>query len=119
MQRLFWCSVELFDALICFTQGNRTTLIVCSKPDHLPTELHEHTQPPVYPHHNTTLLLHHAPQLIADPAPNPLLVHHITQSHLQCKKIVHAPQTGRNGAAELICIEVPDATARGASVVVV
>ena len=22
MQRLFWCSVELFDALVCFTQGN-------------------------------------------------------------------------------------------------
>ena len=33
--------------------------------------------------HNTTLLVHRAPQLIADPAPNPLLGHHITQSHVQ------------------------------------
>ena len=71
------------------------------------------------PQHNTTLLVHRAPQLIADPAPNPLLGHHITQSHVQVRQGVHAPQTCRNGAAEPIGVEVPDATARGASVVVV
>ena len=67
----------------------------------------------------TTLLVHRAPQFIADPAPNPLLGHHITQSHVQFSERVHAAQTRRNGAAELIGAEGPDATARGASLVVV
>ena len=83
---------------------------------------HHSTRPPsthTTSQHNTSLLVHRAPQLIADPAPNPLLGHHITQSHVQISQGVHAPQTGRNGAAELIVTEVPDATARGASVVVV
>ena len=35
------------------------------------------------PQHNTALLVHRAPQLITDPAPNPLLGHRITQSHVQ------------------------------------
>ena len=51
---------------------------------------------------------------VADPAPNPLLGHHITQSHVQISQLVQAPQTGWNGAAELIGVEVPDATERGA-----
>ena len=82
--------------------------------------LHQNTQPPLpTPHNNTTLLVHRAPQLIADPAPNLLLGHHITQSHVQSRQGVHVAQTRRNCAAELIGAEGPDATARGASVVVV
>ena len=70
------------------------------------------------PQHNTTLLVHRAPQLIADPAPNPLLGHHITQSHVQSKLGVQKKKC-RNGAAEIIAGEFPDAIARGGSVVVV
>ena len=83
-----------------------------SKPAHLPTTPKDATPRLPTPQHNTTLLVHRAPQLIADPAPNPLLVHHITQSHVQITHGVHAPQTGRNGASEIIAIEQPDATAR-------
>ena len=67
--------------------------------------------------HNTTLRLHSAPQLIANPAPNPLRVHYITQSHVQKGDRVIAPQTGRNGAGELIRKEVPDETPWGSAVV--
>ena len=59
------------------------------------------------------------PQPIAGPAPNALPVHHITQLHVQFSQLVHAPQTGRHGAAETIAVEFPDATARGTAVVVV
>ena len=38
----------------------------------------------------------------ADPARNPLLGHHITQSHIQINQLVQAPQTGRNGAVETV-----------------
>ena len=41
----------------------------------------------------------------------------ITQSHVQRNQIVHAPQTGRNGAAETIVPQGPDAIARGGLVV--
>ena len=74
--------------------------------------LHQHTQP--LSTHNTTLLVHRAPQLIADPAPNPLLGHHMTQSHVQISHLVRAPETGRYGAAESIFGEPPDATAQRA-----
>ena len=50
---------------------------------------------------------------------NPLLRHHITQSHVQASHQGHAPQTSRKGAAEATVGEVPDATARGGSVAVV
>ena len=40
-------------------------------------------------------------------------MHHITLSHVQKSQLVQTPQTGRNGAAELIVGEVPDVTARG------
>ena len=66
---------------------------------------------------NTTLRLHRAPQLIAKPTPNPLHVHYITQSHIQCRECVIAPQTGRNGAGELIRREGTDETAWGSAVV--
>ena len=66
--------------------------------------------------HNTTLLLHRAPQLIPNPAPNPLHVHFITQSHVQYSESIIAPQTGRNGAGELISFEVPDEAVRGSAV---
>ena len=41
------------------------------------------------------------------------------EMNFSAPQIVHAPQTGRNGAAEPIVVDGPDATARGASVVVV
>ena len=58
-------------------------------------------------------------QLIADPAPNPLLVHHIAQSHVQFTETITAPQNARNGSGETTSLEAPDETARGASVVLV
>ena len=36
----------------------------------------------------TTLLMHRAPQLIANPAPNLLCLHHITQSRVQYRESV-------------------------------
>ena len=73
--------------------------------------------PPIYPQHDSKTLLVHRTQLIADTAPNPLLVHHITQSHVQFSQRGRVPQTGRNGEAELFVAELPNATAWGASVV--
>ena len=144
MQRLLWCSVKLFDALICFAQGvcACVTVCVCVRDsvclcncvcvqlcviwgkEVLPTTCRAHlytkTCNPCLPtpQHDTTLLLHRAPQLIADPTPNPLLGHHITQSHVHSSHR-QPPQTGRNGSGETTVLEVPDATAQGASVVVV
>ena len=63
--------------------------------------------------------MHRAPQLIPDPDPNPLLRHHITQSNVQVSQLVHATQTGWNGAADKSAPDGADATAQGASVVVV
>ena len=42
-----------------------------------------------------------------------------TEMNFSAPQPIHTPQTSRNGAAELIVEEGPDATARGASVVVV
>ena len=90
---------------------------------HVPTPLNYKMTPTDHyssPHtilqHNTTLLLHRAPQLIANPAPNPLHVHYITQSHVQSLESIIAPQTGRNGAGELIRIKVSDETAWGSAI---
>ena len=44
-------------------------------------------------------------------------VHYITQSHVQPIESIIAPQTGRNGAGEPICVEDPDETARESLVV--
>ena len=100
------------------TQTSRHTL------PHLPTPLNYTLTPTDHSssthtilQHNTTLLSHHAPQLIANPARNPLRVHFIIQSHVQITESIIAPQTGRNGAGELIAVEDPDETARGSLVV--
>ena len=63
--------------------------------------------------------MHRARQLIANPAPNPLLVYSMPQSHVQYAQRIRAPQAGRNGASEIFVVEVPDAIARGAAVVIV
>ena len=99
---------------------------VGGKPTQQPTDRHSrditYMSTPPNPtirslHQNMTQLVHRALQLMADPAPNPLLGHQITQSHVQFSQFVQAAQTGRNGAAELMDAEGPDATARGVSVV--
>ena len=95
----------------------RTITYILTPSDPTIHPLHQNTQPPST--HTTT---NHDPASAprsATPAPNPLLGHHITQSHVQLSQGVHAPKTGGNGAAELIVGEGPDATARRASVVVV
>ena len=91
---------------------------------HLPTPLNYKITPTHHSssnhtiiQHNTTLLLHRALQLIANPDASPLRVHYITQSHVQLRESIIPPQTGRNGAGELIATEVPDETARGSLVV--
>ena len=91
---------------------------------HLPTTLnykitptHHSSSNHIIIQHNTTLLLHRALQLIANPAASSLRVHYITQSHVQFHESIIAPQTGRNGAGEPISEQAPDETARGSAVV--
>ena len=86
--------------------------------EHQHTHSNQHIHLPT-PQNSTTVLLHCAPQLIADPAPNLFIVYYITQSHVQSSQSIIAPQTSRNCAGELIIGTVPDETARGATVVVV
>ena len=101
---------------------HRHQIYTSTPPNSLILPQHHNARPPAThttTQRNMTLLVHRVPQLIADPAPNPLFGHHITQSHVQYSQGGHAAQTGRNGAAELVVVEVPGATAQGASVVVV
>ena len=101
-----------------FTHRHQTYMP--TPPKLLILQQHQNAQPPLpTTQHHVTLLVHRAPQLIPDPDPNLLLGHHITQPNVQSSQLVHATQTGWNGAADKIAPEGPDATARGASVVVV
>ena len=67
---------------------------------------------PAPAHHNTTLLLHRAPQLIANPVPNLLLADSIRQLHVQLTQRVATLQAG-DGAAKTVVVEIPDMIARG------
>ena len=108
------CMREVWAREPCPQPTDRHTFLPMPASTHIRVRTYLPTPP-----NNTTLLLHRAPQLIADPDPNPFIVHCMPQSHVQSSQPIHASQTGRNRAAEVIVVEFPDATARGASVVVV
>ena len=107
------CMREVWAREPCPQPTDRHTFLPMPASTHIRVRTYLPTPP-----NNTTLLLHRPPQLIADPAPNPFIVHCMPQSHVQVSQPIHAPQTGRNRAAEVIVVEVPDATARETSVVV-